>query len=149
MRIECQWERLKGILCHVQRGATQRTSWILYRIRNKDFREVNADRASEGRDVCCCGNCRDFHFKKFEVGGCSGTWRTYWSGGILAWKTRRRYFSIQVAPQLYSRGWVDPVPDPLLLRKSDSVGNLTRDIWICSQELWPLDHRGGLVYTHN
>jgi hypothetical protein len=22
----------------------------------------------------------------------------------------------QAAPQLYSRGWVDPVPDPLLLR---------------------------------
>jgi hypothetical protein len=29
----------------------------------------------------------------------------------------------QVAPQLYSRGWLDPVPDPL--------------------PLWPLDHRGG------
>jgi hypothetical protein len=23
---------------------------------------------------------------------------------------------------LYSRGWVDPIPDPLLLRKSGSVG---------------------------
>jgi hypothetical protein len=34
-----------------------------------------------------------------------------------------------VAPQLSSRGWVDPVPDPLLLRKSGSA------------ELWPLDHR--------
>jgi hypothetical protein len=32
----------------------------------------------------------------------------------------------QVAPQLYSRGWVDPVPDPLLLRKSGSAGNRTR-----------------------
>jgi hypothetical protein len=31
--------------------------------------------------------------------------------------------------------------DPLLLRKSGSAGNRTR---ICSQELWPLDHRGGL-----
>jgi hypothetical protein len=28
--------------------------------------------------------------------------------------------------QLYSRGWVDPVPDPLLLRKSGSAGNRTR-----------------------
>jgi hypothetical protein len=27
---------------------------------------------------------------------------------------------------LYSRGWVDPVPDPLLLRKSSSAGNRTR-----------------------
>jgi hypothetical protein len=30
---------------------------------------------------------------------------------------------------------VDPVPDPLLLKKSGSA-------WICSQELWPLDHGG-------
>jgi hypothetical protein len=34
--------------------------------------------------------------------------------------------SIQVAPQLSSRGWVDPVPDPLLLQKSGSAGNRTR-----------------------
>jgi hypothetical protein len=25
-----------------------------------------------------------------------------------------------------------PVPDPLLLRKSDSAGNRTRDPWVCS-----------------
>jgi hypothetical protein len=31
----------------------------------------------------------------------------------------------QVAPQLYSRGWVDPVPDPLLFF-SGSAGNPTR-----------------------
>jgi hypothetical protein len=37
-----------------------------------------------------------------------------------------RYFFLQVALQLYSRGWVDPVPDPLLLRKSGSAGNRTR-----------------------
>jgi hypothetical protein len=48
-----------------------------------------------------------------------------------------RYSFIQVAPQLSSRGWVDPVPDLLLLRSR------TRDLWICSQKLWPLDHRGG------
>jgi hypothetical protein len=40
---------------------------------------------------------------------------------------------IQIAPQLSPRGWVDPIPDPLLQ---------TRNLWICSQELWPLDHRG-------
>ena len=40
--------------------------------------------------------------------------------------------------------WVDPVPDPLLLRKSGSAGNRTRDLCIRSQTLWPLDHRGGL-----
>jgi len=40
---------------------------------------------------------------------------------------------------LTSRGWVDPVPDPLLLRKSGSAGDRTRDLCICSQKLWPLD----------
>ena len=52
-------------------------------------------------------------------------------------------FFIQVAPQLTSRGWVDPVPDPRLLRKSGSAGDRTRNLCICSQKLWPLDHRGG------
>jgi hypothetical protein len=37
-----------------------------------------------------------------------------------------RYFFFQVAPQLHSRGWVHPVPDPLLLRKSGSAGNRTQ-----------------------
>jgi hypothetical protein len=34
-------------------------------------------------------------------------------------------------------------PDPILLRKSGSPGYRTGNLWICSQELWPLDHRGG------
>jgi hypothetical protein len=29
---------------------------------------------------------------------------------------------------------VDPVPGPLLLRKSGSTGNQTQDLWICGQE---------------
>jgi hypothetical protein len=32
---------------------------------------------------------------------------------ILGFLDRSRYFLYQVAPQLYLRGWVDPVPDPL------------------------------------
>jgi hypothetical protein len=40
--------------------------------------------------------------------------------GFLDWS---RYFFFQGAPQLYPRGWVDPVPDPVLLRKSGSAGN--------------------------
>jgi hypothetical protein len=46
-------------------------------------------------------------------------------GGILGFLDRSRYFLFQVAPQLYSRGLVDPVPDPLLLSKSGSAGNRT------------------------
>jgi hypothetical protein len=38
---------------------------------------------------------------------------------------------------------MDTVPDPLLLRKSSSAGNLTQDLCVCSQEVWPLDDRGG------
>jgi hypothetical protein len=47
-------------------------------------------------------------------------------GPILGFLDRSRYFFFQVAPQLYSRDRVDPVPDPLLFRKSDSPGNRTR-----------------------
>jgi hypothetical protein len=58
---------------------------------------------------------------------------------VLHWS---RYYFFQVAPHLCEQGWVDPVPDPLLLRKSGNAGNWTRDLSVCSQELWPLDHRG-------
>jgi hypothetical protein len=61
----------------------------------------------------------------------------------LSFQDRSRYFFIQVAPQLSSRGWADPIPDPVLLRQSGSAGNRTRDLRTCSQKLWPLDHRGG------
>jgi hypothetical protein len=54
-------------------------------------------------------------------------------GRILGFLDRSRYFFFQLAPQLYSRGWVDPIPVPLLLRKSGSAGNRT----------WELDSRGG------
>jgi hypothetical protein len=45
-------------------------------------------------------------------------------GRILGFLDRSRYFFFQVAPQLYSRGWVDPVPYPLLLRKSGIIYRL-------------------------
>jgi hypothetical protein len=47
-------------------------------------------------------------------------------GRILGFLDRSCYFSSQVAPQLYSRGWVGLIPDPLLLRKSGSAGNSIR-----------------------
>jgi hypothetical protein len=46
-------------------------------------------------------------------------------GCILNFLDWSRYFFFQVALQLYSRGWANPVPDPLLLRKSGSAGNRT------------------------
>jgi hypothetical protein len=61
---------------------------------------------------------------------------------ILGFLDRSRYFFFQSAPQLYSRDRVDSVPDPPRLRKFGSAGNRTRNLWISSQKLWALDHRG-------
>jgi hypothetical protein len=47
-------------------------------------------------------------------------------GRTLGFLDRSHYFFFQVVPHLYSRGWVGPVPDPLLLRKSDRTRNRTR-----------------------
>jgi hypothetical protein len=44
-------------------------------------------------------------------------------GRIIGFLDRSLYCVLQVAPQLYSRGQVDPVPDPLLLGKFGSAGN--------------------------
>jgi hypothetical protein len=61
-------------------------------------------------------------------------------GRNLVFLHRRRYYFFQVGSDLYSRDRIDPVLDPLLLRKSGNAGNRTRDLWICKQELRPLDH---------
>jgi hypothetical protein len=45
---------------------------------------------------------------------------------ILDFLDRGRYCFFEVALQLYSRGWVDLIPDPQLLRKSVSAGNRIR-----------------------
>jgi hypothetical protein len=44
-------------------------------------------------------------------------------GRNLGFLDRSRYFFFQVVPQLKSRGKMDPVSGPLLLRKSGSAGN--------------------------
>jgi hypothetical protein len=61
-------------------------------------------------------------------------------GRILGFLDRGRYFFLQAAPQLYLRGWVDHVPEPLLLRKSGSAEKSNPGLWICSQELWPFGY---------
>jgi hypothetical protein len=47
-------------------------------------------------------------------------------GRILRFLDRSRYFISQEALHLYSRGCVDPVPDPSFLGKSGNAGNRTR-----------------------
>jgi hypothetical protein len=56
---------------------------------------------------------------------------------------------IHVFPQLSCRCWLDPVPNPPLLRKSGRAGNRTRNLLNCSQKLWLLDHRGGNNNNNN
>jgi hypothetical protein len=62
----------------------------------------------------------------FADRGCHVVSMTDPYGRILGFLDRSLHFFFPVAPQLYSRGWVDPVPHPLLLRKSGSDGNRTR-----------------------
>jgi hypothetical protein len=73
----------------------------------------------------------------FEDRGCRVVSATDPHCRIVGFLDRSRYFFFQVAPQLYSRGWVDPVPDPLLLRKSGSAGF----------EPGPLDLKPGTLTT--
>jgi hypothetical protein len=53
----------------------------------------------------------------------------------LSFLDRSRYFFFQVAAHICSWGWVDPVPDTLLLRISGSARNRTWDFCVCSQEI--------------
>jgi hypothetical protein len=62
----------------------------------------------------------------FADKGCQMASVTDLYGRILGFPNRNRYFFFQLAPQLYSRGSVDPVPDPLLVRKCGRAGNRTR-----------------------
>jgi hypothetical protein len=62
---------------------------------------------------------------------------------LLVFLDRSCYIFSSSSSVILSRAWVDPVSDPLLLIKSYSAGNRTRGLWICSQELWPLDDSGG------
>jgi hypothetical protein len=61
----------------------------------------------------------------FADRGCNVVSATDPYGCILGFLERSRYFFYQVAPQLYSRGSVDSVPDPLLFF-SGSAWNRTR-----------------------
>jgi hypothetical protein len=85
----------------------------LYRLSNRHW--------SANFSVKFCG--------KRDVGGQRGWTPTAVN---LSFLDRSRSFLFQVVPHLSSRGWVDPVPDPLLLRKSGSVGKQTRDLWVYS-----------------
>jgi hypothetical protein len=62
----------------------------------------------------------------FAYRGCHMVSMTDPYGRILDFLDRSSYLFSHVASQLYSRGWVHPVPDPLLFRKPGSAENRTR-----------------------
>jgi hypothetical protein len=67
----------------------------------------------------------------------------------LSFLDQSHYFPFQAAPYLISWGWVYPGHDALLLKKTGSARNQTWDLWVRSQELWPLDNRGNHRFVIN
>jgi hypothetical protein len=61
-----------------------------------------------------------------RIEGCRMVSATDPYGRNLSFLDGSGYFFFQVAPQFHSRDWTDPIPDPLLLRKSGSTRNRTR-----------------------
>jgi hypothetical protein len=64
----------------------------------------------------------------------------------LRFLDRSRHVPLKLLFIYPHKGWANPGPDPMLLRKSDSAGNRPLDLWVCSQKVWPLDHRGGILF---
>jgi hypothetical protein len=69
--------------------------------------------------------CRRSWYQIWRIEGVA--WSAHWipTAVNLSSLNRSRYF-LEITPQLSSRGWVDPVRDPLVLRISGSAGNGTR-----------------------
>jgi hypothetical protein len=88
-------------------------------------REKNTDRAT--------ASCRRSQCQLLRLDECRMVSAANPYGCNLGSLDGSRYFFFQVAPQLYSQGWVDPVPDPLVLRKSSSAGNRTRAFWFVTR----------------
>jgi hypothetical protein len=73
----------------------------------------------------------------FADRGCHVVSMTVPYGHNLSFLDRSHYFFFQVVPQLYSWGWVDPVQTHYF-SENPVVPELNPDLWIYSQELWPL-----------
>ena len=71
-------------------------------------------RAKTDRSDCC----------QMAVQGALWLAKRYPSILISVFLTEFRYFSYQAATQLSSRGWVDPVPDPISLHLEKFVSKL-------------------------
>jgi hypothetical protein len=83
----------------------------------------------------------------FADRGCCVLSATDTHGRVLGFLDRSRYYFFQVVPQLHSRGWVNPVPDPLLPRKLGSTWKRTRTSGSVARDLLNLiESRHLLIY---
>jgi hypothetical protein len=133
-------------------GVTETTSscsWRSITCKSFRYRDLKKKKKLRGRSpqanstYRATAACRQSYCQPLRIEGVAWSTQGIPTTVNLGFLDRSRYFFIQVPPQLSSRGWVDPVPEPLLLRKCGRAGNRTRDLWICSQKLSQLDHRGG------
>jgi hypothetical protein len=101
------------------------SSWdILYKLKNK-LRGRSPQANYTDRTTAAC---RRSYCPPLRVEGVAWSAQRIPTAVNLGFLDRIRYFFIEVAPQLSSRGWVVPVPDPLLLRKSGRAENRTRGL---------------------
>jgi hypothetical protein len=113
MRLQTDFVWMADLLHTLIQRATKFYSSLL--LRGLSPRANYTDRATAA--------CRRSWCQLLRIRGCHVVYLTDPYGRIFGFLDRSRYFFLQAAAQLYSRGRVDPVPDPLLLRKSGRAGN--------------------------
>jgi hypothetical protein len=115
----------------IMKSVWSRFYWIKTNIQTNKLRGLSprANYIDRATAVCRRSWCQLLQIEGVRVVSATDT-----PGRILAFLGGSLYYFFQLVRHLYSRGWMDPFPDPLLLRKSGSAGNRTRDLWICIQE---------------
>jgi hypothetical protein len=114
--------RVVGANSYTDNSSTNSVAWVRERTRRAERSPLLGE---VGANFCCVVS------------------KTHRYGGILGFLDLSLYCFFRVAPHMYPRGWVEPVSNLLFPRKFCSASNRIRSLWICSHELWPLDHRGG------
>jgi hypothetical protein len=64
-------------------------------------------------------------------------------GRIVGFVDQSRYIYIQLAPEFYSRGWMDPVSDHYFSENLVVPGMKPGTSGSLARKSWPLGHRGG------
>jgi hypothetical protein len=84
-------------------------------------------------DVMQCGSCKNRRFRRNLAADPPQS--------LISVSRPEPLIFFQVAPYLFSQGLSGP-------HSRLTADNRTRDLWVSSQELWPLDHRGGPIFRY-